>query len=250
MSDPRKCRRGVVRLYPLLSTIDVHHNSSALSFSNMSAVEAHGPQSLDATAQTTIDLLELRLHRLHVAVTGSDEYSETPKLHISVADKIRELERSLAKLSSDSVAISQLLALSMPPEPTDFLHDVADRPHSGSKHPQLFIPESNPSNHPDIPSETLLPIILANASLYHATASQLTSLENIPLHSASTLLPLITISDRLLLLEQSQASQSRQVAELRRRSADVLKRWYELSVLGGQSAGSIGRSGWKWLKDV
>lgn len=79
----------------------------------------------------------------------------------------------------------------------------------------------------------LLATIYSNATLYPTTASRLTSVKDLPVPSTESSAALIALQPRIARVQLLQESQGRELAALRHRSASVIKRWYELSVLGG-----------------
>jgi hypothetical protein len=79
----------------------------------------------------------------------------------------------------------------------------------------------------------MLSIILSYASLISETASRLTSLTDTPIPDASLSASLIALQPRMNQLAAKQDEQSREIAELRVRTAKVLQRYYEVSLLGG-----------------
>lgn len=79
----------------------------------------------------------------------------------------------------------------------------------------------------------LLATVISGATSYSITASRLTSIKDLPIPSAESSASLIALQSRIAHIQLLQESQGCELAALRQRSASVIKRWYELSVLGG-----------------
>ena len=92
---------------------------------------------------------------------------------------------------------------------------------------------SGPETEPSPPLQIMLSIILSYASLISETASRLTSLTDTPIPDASLSASLIALQPRMNQLAAKQDEQGREIAELRVRTAKVLQRYYEVSLLGG-----------------
>lgn len=71
------------------------------------------------------------------------------------------------------------------------------------------------------------------ATSYSATASQLTLVEQLKIPDAEQSTALIALQPRLAAAESTQARQGRELAGLRLRTARVLQRWYDITVMGG-----------------
>ena len=78
----------------------------------------------------------------------------------------------------------------------------------------------------------ILAIIDSCAPSYHTTASRLSAIKDLPIPPAEASALLVSLQPRLSRLELLQDEQSREMAELRTRSARVIQRWYEVGVLG------------------
>lgn len=74
--------------------------------------------------------------------------------------------------------------------------------------------------------------MLSSASSYAATSSQLTSVRDEPVPDPALSAQLAALAPRIAKVEAVQAAQGQDVAELRRRSAVVVERWYKEGVLG------------------
>ena len=74
--------------------------------------------------------------------------------------------------------------------------------------------------------------ILTEAPAYPATASQLTSLHDLPLPPTESFTSLVALSPRIAQLGQTQLAQAYEISELRKRSGKAVLRWHEIMVLG------------------
>jgi hypothetical protein len=74
-------------------------------------------------------------------------------------------------------------------------------------------------------------IVLAAASSFHQTASRLTSVNDTPIPTAELSTALIDAAIKAARVEVLQETQSRELADLKRRSAAVLQRWYSVDIL-------------------
>ena len=100
--------------------------------------------------------------------------------------------------------------------------------------PDLFQSPITPSSIPTTLSpQALASIVLSYASAFPETASRLTSLKDLPIPPASASASLVELRPRLEKLAEVQREQASEVAELRARSAVLIKRWMEVGVLGG-----------------
>ncbi|KAF2085468.1 hypothetical protein K490DRAFT_14397, partial [Saccharata proteae CBS 121410] len=75
-------------------------------------------------------------------------------------------------------------------------------------------------------------LVLAAAPSYQSTASQLTSLNDLPLPPTSSFTSLVALSPRIAEVQNKQAEQAMEISELRQRSARAMLRWNEVMVLG------------------
>ncbi|KAL2818414.1 hypothetical protein BDW59DRAFT_165486 [Aspergillus cavernicola] len=196
------------------------------------------PDPPEILASSTLHLLTTRLHRLTYLLTGDTTWTGTPtppekpsSHEETVSRRLAELERELGDLSSRFAVVREVLA-------------VYDR------FPELFTststpitttspnPEDNqqPPSTPivsDLDQKTTTSLILSHATTYPETASRLTSLSDTPIPPAETSTSLISLQPRMDKLAGVQAQQMGEISELRVRSARVVKRWYEVVVLGG-----------------
>ncbi|KAI9866257.1 MAG: hypothetical protein M1813_001378 [Trichoglossum hirsutum] len=174
--------------------------------------------SFDKTASSTIDLLEARLRRLEFLLAGDTRsvlpQSRSDEVAVSVTERLELLEDGLNRLSSKSKVAKEILDLN-------------------TLYPDLFqsLPlEQIPTS---LGSSNLLSIVLSSATLYPTTASRLTSILDVPVPPAETSASLVALQPRISKVEIVQEAQNRDLVELNKRSAEVLERWYKISVLGG-----------------
>jgi len=74
-------------------------------------------------------------------------------------------------------------------------------------------------------------VILASASTFYTAQSSLSSLEGIKLENASTLIPIVGMQRSLVRAQAAQQAQENEIGELRERTAQLLARWHQDSVL-------------------
>ena len=77
-----------------------------------------------------------------------------------------------------------------------------------------------------------LAIIKSCATLYPTVASRLTSVQDMPISPTESSVVLVSLLPRIAKIKELQDSQAAEVADLRLQSAAILKRWYEIGVLG------------------
>ncbi len=75
-------------------------------------------------------------------------------------------------------------------------------------------------------------MVLSMASLFPATVSRLTSMEDLPVPPTETYTEILNELPRIQKLSAVQERQAHEVAQLRHRSALALERWYRLSIIG------------------
>ncbi|EED17600.1 nuclear distribution protein RO10, putative [Talaromyces stipitatus ATCC 10500] len=175
----------------------------------------------EAVASATIELLEGRLRRLEYLLTGDTQWtgksSTAPKpdtLEDTVARRLTSLERTLNSLSKSNPAVRDVLQLY-------------------SRFPDLFPGASTHEDTipADLSTQNLASIVLSYATAFPETASRLSSLKDLPIPDAQASTALIELQPRLQKLLSIQEQQAIEISELRKRSARLLQRWYELGVL-------------------
>ncbi|KAL5002859.1 hypothetical protein BDV10DRAFT_181078 [Aspergillus recurvatus] len=198
---------------------------------------------LETTASSTLYLLESRLHRLTYLLTGDTTWTGTPSppskpssYDETVSRRLQRLENELETLAGKVGVVRDVLGLyeRFPDlfksiSSTVTTATTTEQTDPSSETPQPPKPETEPSP----PLDVMLSIILSYASLIPETASRLTSLTDTPIPDASLSASLIALQPRMDQLAAKQDEQSREIAELRVRTAKVLQRYYEVSLLGG-----------------
>lgn len=81
-------------------------------------------------------------------------------------------------------------------------------------------------------SEEKMSTILSAAPSFHATSTQLTSIMDSPIPNPTVSTDLIALVPRISRAEVVQQAQAQEIADLRKRSAALLERWYLLGVEG------------------
>jgi hypothetical protein len=74
-------------------------------------------------------------------------------------------------------------------------------------------------------------IILASSSTFEAAQARLSSLDGVKLEDASALVPLATMRKEIAAAQAIQEAQEALVAVLQERTANVLAKWYQYSIL-------------------
>ncbi|KAL4903932.1 hypothetical protein BDW74DRAFT_179514 [Aspergillus multicolor] len=194
---------------------------------------------LETTAASTLHLLESRLHRLTYLLTGDTTWTGTPNpppkpasYNETVLRRLQRLEGELESLAGRVGVVKDVLGLY-----ERFPDLFKSSPSTLSSTNTETDPSSPDTTTPD-PEETHPPldimhsIILSYASLIPETASRLTSLTDTPVPDANLSAALIALQPRMDSLSAKQNEQSREVADLRVRTAKVLQRYYEVGLLG------------------
>ncbi|KAL4884176.1 hypothetical protein BJY04DRAFT_215606 [Aspergillus karnatakaensis] len=211
----------------------------------------------DQTTLSTLHLLESRLHRLTYLLTGDSNWTGTPNppqkpasYEETVARRLQNLERKLLLLSEkegggvvkDILAIydrfpelfkpSSSLATPSNPNPNAQSPDTNDTdvPSVSPTHESPSLDQAIDNLNP--PLEIQKSTILAYATTLPELASRLTSLTDTPIPDAELSAALINLQPRMGVLSKVQEEQAREISELRVRSANAVKRFYELGVLG------------------
>lgn len=102
-----------------------------------------------------------------------------------------------------------------------------------SRYPDLFqttAPTTVPST---LSAQSLASIVLSYATAFPETASRLSSLQDLPIPPAEASTKLIAQQPRIDRLAREQERLAKEMMELRTRSALLMKRWMEVSVVGG-----------------
>ncbi|KAH7316643.1 hypothetical protein B0I35DRAFT_260104 [Stachybotrys elegans] len=167
--------------------------------------------SLDETTLSTLTLLESRLLRIEHVLYGQ---TASPSLasEDSTVDRLGSLERRFSTVLSDFRVYGELLKIYR--AHPDFFHAP-----DASEPPSQLAPDAIQS------------IVLASASMYPATLSSLTAIQDSPIPDPSESASLLALADKMKALEATQTAQAAEMAELRRRSEVVMRTWYESEVL-------------------
>ncbi|KAI9696364.1 MAG: hypothetical protein M1836_005641 [Candelina mexicana] len=172
-------------------------------------------------AINTIDLMQTRLQRIEYLLMGeiggtkhTEGTSNDEEGFQTVTSRLSSLESSLGQLCSTSRVASDLLKLH-------------------KRYRDLFQSKPVEEAPASLSPAKLTSIVLASAPLYPTTASRMTSIQDMPVPSAKDSASLITLRPRIEKLQATQDAQSSELAELRRRSAAALERWYTIGVLTG-----------------
>ncbi|KAL3476837.1 hypothetical protein BJX99DRAFT_257960 [Aspergillus californicus] len=211
---------------------------------------------IENTTSSTLHLLESRLHRLTYLLTGDTTWSGTPvppekpaSHEETVSRRLNELEQALEGLRAKGGVVREVLGVydrfpdlfkSIATTTSDALLSpqpgaIATSPSIDPSNPdtELDTAQSQSQSLPEIDPKTLTSLVLSHATTYPETASRLTSLSDTPIPDAQLSASLIALQPRLDKLASIQNDQMSEIAELRVRTARVLQRWYEVSVLGG-----------------
>ncbi|KAF8463823.1 hypothetical protein BDZ91DRAFT_776877 [Kalaharituber pfeilii] len=186
---------------------------------------------LENTAEETIRELTLRLRRLEYLLLGNDspvaDLVDPSKItrESSVLARINHLDKKLTALYSHSHTVHNLLDLYVQ------FPELFRDPTLPTPLPQHLFPAS-----PDIPSTLTtgekLATVLATASSFQSFSSQLNAIMDSPIPNPSTSTELISLIPRINKTELLQESQMKEIAALRKRTAQVLERWYLVGVEG------------------
>ncbi|KAL0937166.1 nuclear distribution protein [Colletotrichum truncatum] len=168
--------------------------------------------SLDKTTLSTISLLEsrlLRIEHLLYGPTAAAPFSHTD----SASETLEDLERRFNHLLSRIRVYGEIMKIY-------------------NSHPTLFQPPP-PSEPPiQLGPEAVQATVLASAASFPATASSLTSVNDCPIPEPSQSAALASLVPRMRGIEATQIAQAAEMAQLRARSEEVLKSWYQQGVLG------------------
>ncbi|KAL4981105.1 hypothetical protein BDW66DRAFT_146871 [Aspergillus desertorum] len=195
---------------------------------------------LETTASSTLYLLESRLHRLTYLLTGDTTWTGTPNpppkpasYDETVLRRLQGLESGLKNLAGKVGVVRDVLGLyERFPDLFKSLLSTSSTTNEQIEPPSETTQPARTETEPSPSVDVMLSIILSYASLIPETASRLTSLTDTPIPDASLSASLIALQPRMNQLAAKQDEQSREIAELRVRTAKVLQRYYEISLLG------------------
>ncbi|KAI0138333.1 nuclear distribution protein [Pestalotiopsis sp. NC0098] len=164
---------------------------------------------LDDTTIRTISYLESRLGRLEHLLNGrTSAIVKKPAI-----PSLQQLEHRFEKLRQQVRTYDELLRIY-------------------NAHPTLFVAPSTGAAPESLPPAALAQMVLASSTMYPSTASQLTSIKDTPIPDPSLTANLVTLVPRMKAIEATQKAQSAEVADLRRRSEQLVRNYYEQSVVG------------------
>ncbi|KAK2033793.1 hypothetical protein LX32DRAFT_648982 [Colletotrichum zoysiae] len=167
--------------------------------------------SLDNTTLSTVSLLESRLLRIEHLLYGPAAAS-SPSRTGSVVETLEELERRFNHLLSRIRVYGELMKLY-------------------NSHPTLFQPPPPFEPPTQLAPEAVQATVLASAASFPATASSLTSVNDCPIPESSQSAVLASLVPKMRGIEATQMAQEAEMADLRARSEEVLKSWYQQGVL-------------------
>ncbi|KAI4592101.1 hypothetical protein KJ359_011893 [Pestalotiopsis sp. 9143b] len=164
---------------------------------------------LDDTTVRTISYLESRLSRLEHLLNGhTSAIVKKPAI-----PSLQQLEHRFEKLRQQVRTYDELLKIY-------------------NAHPTLFMAPSTGAAPESLPTAALAQMVIASSTMYPSTASQLTSIKDTPIPDPSLTANLVTLVPRMKAIEATQKAQSAEVADLRRRSEQLVRNYYEQSVVG------------------
>ena len=97
--------------------------------------------------------------------------------------------------------------------------------------PDLFHSPDASKAPTQLSTDSVQAMVLASAAAYPAIQSSLTAIKDTPIPDTEESHKLIRLADRMKGIEATQMAQSIQMAELRGRSENVVRAWYEQGVL-------------------
>jgi hypothetical protein len=144
--------------------------------------------------------------------------------------RIAELERRFSKALADFRTYGELLKIcKLSLRRSNLRHGSLtklDKSHPDWFHsPDASVPPS------DLSLAEVQAIVLSAASLYPATQSALTAVQDSPIPDPKESANLIALSERMKAIEATQIAQAVEMAELRKRSEVMIRSWYEGGVL-------------------
>ncbi|KAF1988868.1 hypothetical protein K402DRAFT_328186 [Aulographum hederae CBS 113979] len=168
-------------------------------------------QDLDDLLIQTLSLLEWRLRRIEFVLDAETNYESNPGQG-TVPDRLQKLEKALQKLATNSPVVSDII-------------DVYNQ------FPEVFTAAPDDEG-PTLEPHERLAIVLTEAPAFQTTASQLTSLNDLTLPPAEGYAALAALQPRMAAIQERQTEQALEISELRKKSAALLLRWHEVTVLG------------------
>ncbi|EON64546.1 hypothetical protein W97_03779 [Coniosporium apollinis CBS 100218] len=173
-------------------------------------------EGCDIVVLQTLRLLEERMRRLEFVLDGDIKDEQQQQTQDPVVKRLQKLEESLHKLTSGSSVIADVVLVQ-------------------SRHADLLNPPEPleaPEAQPGLEAPHKLATVLAEAPLYPATASQLTSLNDIPIPPTESFASLIALHPRIAAVARRQNQHARQIAFLSKKSAQLVLKWQKIFIIG------------------
>ncbi|KAH8879361.1 nuclear distribution protein [Thozetella sp. PMI_491] len=169
--------------------------------------------TLDKTTTATISLLEARLLRIeHILYGSSLVTARSPSG--SALDSLADLERRLSSLLGRIRVYAELAKIY-------------------KANPGLFQPAAPDQVPTQLSEDALRATVLSLATSFPSTVSALTAVtSDTPVPEPALSASLAALLPRMTGIEATQLAQEAEIAELRTRSEQVLRSWYEGRVLG------------------
>ncbi|KAH6643392.1 nuclear distribution protein [Truncatella angustata] len=165
---------------------------------------------LDDTTIQTLSYLESRLMRIEHILYGHAAHSS----NIDALPNVQNLEHRFAQLTQRFRTYGELL-------------DIYNA------HPNLFsAPSTDAVAPPELSTAALAQMVLASSSLFPSTASALNAISDTPVADPALSANVISLLPRMRAVEATQKAQAAEVAELKRQSELLIRRWYEQGVVG------------------
>ncbi|KAF2758336.1 nuclear distribution protein RO10 [Pseudovirgaria hyperparasitica] len=160
----------------------------------------------------TLDLLEWRMRRVQFVLDGDLSLPTGWQKDVPILKRVQKLEHALRRLTEQSGPVYEILKLY-------------------SRYPELFQDAKEKDLAPELDIQQKLALVELEAPKFHATASQLTSLSDVPLPPLKSFASLVSLEPRIAQIEQRQLEQAREISELQKRSGILVYRWNETLVL-------------------
>ncbi|KAH8201833.1 hypothetical protein TruAng_004007 [Truncatella angustata] len=171
---------------------------------------------LDDTTIQTLSYLESRLMRIEHILYGHAAHSS----NIDALPNVQNLEHRFAQLTQRFRTYGELL-------------DISNRNSQDNAHPNLFsAPSTDAVAPPELSTAALAQMVLASSSLFPSTASALNAISDTPVADPALSANVISLLPRMRAVEATQKAQAAEVAELKRQSELLIRRWYEQGVVG------------------
>ncbi|KAI9845752.1 MAG: hypothetical protein M1837_004585 [Sclerophora amabilis] len=174
----------------------------------------------DPVALETLDLLETRLRKIEYVVGENSNQTLSKKAGRktdSIALRLADLEHAFKELSMES----------------EIVQDVLQLLGKDTQFPSAFRSSSPEADPTAMSTADVLSVVLSSATQYSTASSDLTVINDMPIPSAEASASLVELLPRIAQLSLTQEKQAKEVAALRQRSASLLERWYDVTILSG-----------------